>query len=79
MEELADDEKLKAMDKELVKSMKTYADLSAVVRQLTKTTIETALEAGMDGNVKHDSVDSGSGNSRNGTSVQASVWRQRLS
>ena len=43
MEDVVDDDKLKAMAKELVKGMKTDADLSAVMRQLTKMTIETAL------------------------------------
>ncbi len=71
MEDVVDDERLKAMAKELVTGMKTDADLSAVMRQLTKMTIETALEAEMDehlGYVKYDPVGNGSGNSRNGTS-----------
>ncbi len=71
MEDVVDDDKLKAMAKKLVKGMKTDADLSAVMRRLTKMAIETALEAEMDehlGYVKHDPVGNGSGNSRNGTS-----------
>ena len=71
MEDVVDDDKLKAMAKELAKGMKTDADLNTVMRQLTKMTIETALEAEMDehlGYVKHDPAGNGSGNSRNGTS-----------
>lgn len=71
MEVAVDNEKLKAMAKELAKDMKTDADLSEVMRQLTKLTIETALNAEMDehlGYVKHDPAGNGSGNSRNGTS-----------
>ena len=67
METMMDQDKLKAMAKELVKDMKTDADLSSVMRELTKLTVESALEAEMDENlgyVKHDPAGKGSGNSR---------------
>ena len=73
METMMDQDKLKAMAKELVKDMKTDADLSTVMRELTKLTVESALEAEMDehlGYVKHDPAGKGSGNSRNGSSTK---------
>ncbi len=76
MELQLDNEKLKAMAKELAKDMKTDADLSEVIRQLTKLTIETALDAEMDdhlGYVKHDPKGRGTGNSRNGNSKKRVV------
>jgi transposase-like protein len=76
MEVQLNNDKLKAMAKELAKDMKTDADLSEVMRQLTKLTIETALDAEMDehlGYVKHDPAGNGSGNSRNGSSRKSVI------
>lgn len=51
MEVAVDEDKLKTMAKELVKDIKSDADLSAVMCQLTKMTIEAALDAEMDDHV----------------------------
>lgn len=62
--------------KELVKDMKTDADLSAILRELTQLTVESTLEAEMDehiGYVKHAPAGKDSGNSRNGSSSKRMI------
>lgn len=63
------EERLKALAAELAKDLKSPADLSALTAQLTKLTIEAALNAEMDhhlGYVRHEAKGRNSGNSRNG-------------
>ena len=63
------EDRLKALAAELAKDLKTPADLSALTAQLTKLTIEAALNAEMDhhlGYAKHDAKGRNSGNNRNG-------------
>ena len=67
------EEKLKAFAKELAKDIKTPEDLSALSAQLTKLTVEAALNGEMNhhlGYEKHDPLGHGSGNSRNGYSTK---------
>jgi hypothetical protein len=45
MENIMDQEKLKALAAELAKDLKTPADLSALSAQLTRLTVEAALNA----------------------------------
>ena len=64
-----DNDKLKALAAELAKGLKTPADLSAFSAQLTKLTVEAALNAEMDhhlGYAAHEAKGRNSGNSRNG-------------
>jgi len=66
----SDEIKLKAMAAELAKNIKSEKDLGALIRQLIKLTVETALGAEMEGYLgyeKHDPTGRGSGNSRNGS------------
>jgi len=62
-------DKMKALAAELAKDLKTPEDLSAFSAQLTKITVEAALNAEMDnylGYARHDIAGRDSGNSRNG-------------
>ncbi len=66
-----DQDKLKALAEELAKDIKTPEDLSTLSAQLTKLTVEAALNAEMANHLgysKHDSTGSSTGNSRNGYS-----------
>ena len=66
----SDEIKLKAMAAELAKNIKSEKDLGALIQQLIKLTVETALGAEMEGYLgyeKHDPTGRGSGNSRNGS------------
>lgn len=68
-----DQQKLKAMAKELAKSIKTEKDLGDFSRQLLKLTVETALGAEMEehlGYARHEAKGRRSGNSRNGYSTK---------
>lgn len=68
-----DQQKLKAMAKELAKSIKTEKDLGDFSRQLLKLTVETALGAEMEehlGYAPHEAKGRRSGNSRNGYSTK---------
>lgn len=63
------EEKLKALAAELAKGLKTPADLSALSAQLTKLTVEAALNAEMDHHLGYERhAKSGRSNSRNGYS-----------
>ncbi len=62
-------DKLKALAAELAKDLKTPADLNALSAQLTKLTVEAALNAEMEshlGYAPHEVKGRNSGNSRNG-------------
>jgi transposase-like protein len=62
-------DKMKALAAELAKDLKTPEDLSAFSAQLTKITVEAALNAEMDNHLgysRHDPAGRDSGNSRNG-------------
>lgn len=64
-------DKLKALAAELAKDLKTPADLSALSAQLTKITVEAALNAEMEnhlGYAIHEAKGRNGGNSRNGYS-----------
>ncbi len=64
---------LEALAKELAQNVKTEADLAALIRQLLKLTVETALGAEMEEHLryaKHAPEGRGSGNSRNGYSIK---------
>ncbi len=64
-------EKLKALAAEIAKDLKTPEDLSALSAQLTKITVEAALNAELDhhlGYSSHESKGRNTGNSRNGYS-----------
>jgi len=66
---MMDQEKLKALAEELAKDVKTPEDLSTLSAQLTKLTVEAALNAEMDNHLgysKHDLSGRNQGNSRNG-------------
>ena len=66
-----DQEKLKALAKELAKDIKTPEDLSALSAQLTKLTVEAALNGEMEhhlGYSKHEAMGRSKSNSRNGYS-----------
>ena len=66
-----DQEKLKALAKELAKDIKTPEDLSALSAQLTKLTVEAALNGEMEhhlGYSKHEATGRNGSNSRNGYS-----------
>lgn len=66
-----DQTKLQALAQELAKDIKTPEDLSALSAQLTKLTVEAALNGEMEhhlGYIKNDPKGNGSGNSRNGYS-----------
>jgi len=69
MSRMMDQEKLKALAEELAKDVKTPEDLSTLSAQLTKLTVEAALNAEMDNHLgysKHDLSGRNQGNSRNG-------------
>ena len=71
MSRIMDQEKLKALAEELAKDIKTPEDLSTLSAQLTKLTVEAALNAEMEhhlGYSKHNPAGSNKGNSRNGYS-----------
>ncbi len=71
MSRIMDQDKLKALAEELSKDIKTPEDLSTLSAQLTKLTVEAALNAEMAdhlGYSKHDTIGSTTGNSRNGYS-----------
>lgn len=62
-------DKMKALAAELAKDLKTPEDLSAFTAQLTKITVEAALNAEMEshlGYARHDPAGHDSGNNRNG-------------
>ncbi len=62
-------DKIKALALELAKDLKTPADLKALTSQLTKITVEAALNAEMDEHLGYEAYDvrgRNSGNSRNG-------------
>jgi len=64
---------LEALAKERAQNVKTEADLAALIRQLLKLTVETALGAEMEEHLryaKHAPEGGGSGNSRNGYSIK---------
>ncbi|VAX03283.1 Transposase [hydrothermal vent metagenome] len=64
-------EKIKALAMELAKDLKTPEDLSALSAQLTKITVEAALQAEMEAHLGYGPYDPkghNSGNSRNGYS-----------
>jgi len=64
-----DQKKLQALATELAKDIKTPEDLGALSAQLTKLTVEAALNAEMDhhlGYSKHEPLGRNNGNSRNG-------------
>lgn len=66
-------DKLKALAAELAKDLKTPEDLSALSAQLTKLTVEAALNAELEnhlGYAPHDIKGRNSGNSRNGYSTK---------
>lgn len=66
-----DQDRLKAMAAELVKSIKTEKDLGSLTQQLIKLTVETALNAELEehlGYEKHSLKGRGTSNSRNGYS-----------
>lgn len=65
-----DEQKLKALASELAKEVKTQQDLGELSSQLTKLTVEAALNAELDDHLgydKHAPEGRGSGNSRNGS------------
>ena len=69
MSTIMNQDKMKALAAELAKDLKTPEDLSAFSAQLTKITVEAALNAEMDnhlGYARHDAAGRDSGNSRNG-------------
>lgn len=71
MSNTMDHDKIKAMAAELAKDLKTPEDLSALSAQLTKITVEAALNAEMEdhlGYVPNDAKGRNSGNGRNGYS-----------
>ena len=71
MSNTMDHDKIKAMAAELAKDLKTPEDLSALSAQLTKITVEAALNAEMEdhlGYAPNDAKGRNSGNSRNGYS-----------
>lgn len=64
-------EKMKALAAEIAKDLKTPEDLSALSAQLTKITVEAALNAELEhhlGYISHERKGRNSGNSRNGYS-----------
>ena len=69
MSKMMDKEKLQALAQELAKDLKTPADLSNFSAQLTKLTVEAALNAEMDNHLgypKNGLFGDNTGNSRNG-------------
>ena len=67
------EKKLKALANELAKDLKTPEDLSALTAQLTKITVEAALNAELDhhlGYTQYEHKGRHSGNSRNGYSAK---------
>ena len=69
MSTIMNQDKMKALAAELAKDLKTPEDLSAFSAQLTKITVEAALNAEMEnhlGYARHDVAGRDSGNSRNG-------------
>jgi len=71
MSRIMDQDKLKALAEELSKDIKTPEDLSTLSAQLTKLTVEAALNAEMANHLgysKHDTIGSKTGNNRNGYS-----------
>lgn len=71
MSNTMDNEKIKAMAAELAKSLKTPEDLSALSAQLTKITVEAALNAELEdhlGYAPNEAKGRNHGNSRNGYS-----------
>lgn len=67
------EKKLKALANELAKDLKTLEDLSALTAQLTKITIEAALNTELDhhlGYTQYEHKGRGTNNSRNGYSAK---------